>query len=283
VTTVCHHNPLYAELRRGFPIRVVRRYGWAHSFALEGHPVGARGEIGEEVALAYRKTPRGAPFFVHLAEGVDCRAREELSRLDALGCLGENTVLVHGVGIPVDEWPRVREHGAGLVWCPSSNRFLFGRTVQFLDGDLSSIALGTDSRLTGSRDLLEEMREARACASIAPAELLSMVTTTAARLLGLPEAGRLAPGLPADLTIVPPLAGDPAEALLAASRHQLLLVAVGGRPLVGSPALCSVFEAGRRPAAEGTLDGEPRMLDSVLARRIRASSIVESGLELDAG
>src|SRR5262249_51521009 len=36
VTTVAHHNPYYRELRRTMPIRVVRRYGWAHSFALQG-------------------------------------------------------------------------------------------------------------------------------------------------------------------------------------------------------------------------------------------------------
>ena len=35
VTTVAHHNPFYPEMRRTMPIRVVRRYGWAHSFLLE--------------------------------------------------------------------------------------------------------------------------------------------------------------------------------------------------------------------------------------------------------
>ena len=44
VTTVAHHNPFYAEMRRTMPIRVVRRYGWAHSFLLEHTPAGARGE-----------------------------------------------------------------------------------------------------------------------------------------------------------------------------------------------------------------------------------------------
>ena len=40
VTTVAHHNPLYRELRGRFPVRLVTRYGWAHSFYLEGQPVG---------------------------------------------------------------------------------------------------------------------------------------------------------------------------------------------------------------------------------------------------
>ncbi|HXV60195.1 MAG TPA: hypothetical protein VEK15_05840, partial [Vicinamibacteria bacterium] len=74
VTTVAHHNPLYRELRRGFPIRVVRRYGWAHSFFLEGRPVGANGELAAAVKHAYRATPSEAPFLVHVAEGIDRRS-----------------------------------------------------------------------------------------------------------------------------------------------------------------------------------------------------------------
>ena len=286
VTTVSHHNPFYRELGRGFPVRVVRRYGWAHSFFLEGGPVGAEGERGPEIAKAYRKTPRDAPFLIHLAEGVDARAREELARLRELGCLRENTVLVHGVGLSPEEWTSVRRAGAGLVWCPSSNLFLLGRTApldRFLESDpgsRSSIALGTDSRLSGARDLLEELREARAAASVEPAELLRMVTENAARLLRVPDAGRLSPGLPADLVVIPPLAEDPASALLALDRSRIRLVAVGGRPLVGAPELASVFTARRVATANAKLDGQARILDRALVRRIRASSLAEPGLEL---
>ena len=74
------------------PIRVVRRYGWAHSFLLEDRPAGARGEPGGDVAVRWRATPADAPFVVHLAEGIDDEARGELPRLEALGCLKPNTV-----------------------------------------------------------------------------------------------------------------------------------------------------------------------------------------------
>ena len=129
VTTVAHHNPFYPEMRRTMPVRVVRRYGWAHSFLLERQPAGARGEPGGEVARRWQATPADAPFVLHLAEGVDEAARGELPRLEALGCLKPNTVIVHGVAIDGDGWRRVAEAGAGLVWCPASNDFLFGRSV----------------------------------------------------------------------------------------------------------------------------------------------------------
>jgi cytosine/adenosine deaminase-related metal-dependent hydrolase len=277
VTTVSHHNPLYLELGRGFPVRVVRRYGWAHSFFLESGP---------DVAKAYRKTPPDAPFLIHLAEGLDASARGELSRLRELGCLRENTVLVHGVGLTSDDWSSVCRVGAGLVWCPSSNRFLLGKSAPIDDflgrepASRSSIALGTDSRLSGARDLLEELREARAAADVEPADLLRMVTANAANLLKVPEAGRLSPGLPADLLVIPPLAEDPASALLDLDRSQIRLVTVGGRPLVGAPEISLVFAARRVATARAKLDGETRVLDGALARRIRASSLAEPGLEL---
>ena len=274
VTTVSHHNPLYRELGRGFPVRVVRRYGWAHSFFLEREA---------DVERAYRKTPPDAPFLIHLAEGFDAKARDELKRLRELGCLGENTVLVHGVGLSADDWVSVGRARAGLVWCPSSNLFLLGRTVpldRFLASDPSAIALGSDSRLSGARDLLEELRAARAAADVEPADLLRMVTVNAAKLLKVPDAGRLSPGLPADLVVIPPLAEDPARALLALDRSRIRLVVVGGRPLVGAPELSPVFATRRVATAEAKLDGQERILDETVARRIRASSLAEPGLEL---
>lgn len=285
VTTVSHHNPFYPELGRRFPIRVVRRYGWAHSFYLEGQPVGARGETGLDIERAYRKTPKDAPFLVHLAEGVDRRARSELRRLDELGCLGANTVLVHGVGLSCEEWTAAAQRGAGLVWCPSSNLFLLGQTAplrEFLRCSASpaSIALGTDSRLTGSRDLLEEMRAAHRTASVEPSELFRMVTTSAARLLRIAHAGRISRGVPADLLVIPAMGDDPVRSLLSVSRGVIRLVTLGGRPMVGAPELSDAFTArGVHPGA-ARLDGAERVLDGTLARRIRSSSIGEPGLEL---
>ncbi len=286
VTTVSHHNPFYRELRRGFPLRVMRRYGWAHSFPLEGGPVGASGERGPDVAKACAKTPPDAPFLVHLAEGYDAKAKAELSRLAELACLRENTVLVHGVGFSPEDWSKVHRARAGLVWCPASNQFLFGRTAPIKDflerepGSRSSIALGTDSRLSGARDLLEELKQARTAMNIEPPELLRMVTENAARLLRIPDAGRIEPGLPADILVIPPLDREPADALLRLERSRIRLVAVGGRPLLGAPELGAAFAARRVSTAHATLDGEARLLDATLARRIRASTVAEPGLAL---
>jgi cytosine/adenosine deaminase-related metal-dependent hydrolase len=301
VTTVAHHNPFYAELRRTMPIRIVRRYGWAHSFGMEDQPAGARGERGGDIAARWRSTPADAPFMVHLAEGIDARASGELPRLEALGCLKSNTVVVHGVAIDGNGWRRVARSGAGFVWCPASNTFLFGRTAAVRDlldenPHAPPIALGTDSRVTGSRDLLDEMRAAREAVTVTPDELLAMVTTRAAAVLRQPRAGRIAVGGPADLIVIPPTVGSgiggarpsqaieaartvsSGEALLAATRRDVRLVVVDGRPLVGDPDLAAAFQARRVSSRPLRVDGAQKLADSGLARRIAGSPIREPGV-----
>lgn len=284
VTMVAHHNPFYPELRRTIPIRVLRRYGWAHSFYLEHRPAGAYGEHGGDVAGRWRATPRDLPFFVHLAEGVDVDARSELPRLDALGCVAPNTVIVHGVAIGGDEWAGVSRRGAGLVWCPASNDFLFGQTAAVraaLDGGArTTIALGTDSRLTGSRDLLDELRAARDGARVTPDELLRMVTCDAGALLRQPRAGRTAVGAPADLLVIPRLGATPAASLVEAARKDVRLVIIDGRPLVGDPAFAPVFRARRVTPRAVCVDAVPKLMDLALVRRIAGCPISEPGVAI---
>jgi cytosine/adenosine deaminase-related metal-dependent hydrolase len=284
-TMVAHHNPFYPEMRRTLPIRVVRRYGWAHSFALQGRIAGARGEPGGDVGSRWRVTPADATFFVHLAEGVDQEAGAELTRLDMAGALASNTAIVHGVAIDEASWRLVARRGAGLVWCPASNLFLFGQTAavrQALDGDPRvRVAIGTDSRLTGSRDLLDELRTARAAAPVSSQELLAMATGQGAALLRQPWAGRIAAEHPADLVVIPPGASHPADELLATSRHEVRMVLVEGRPLIGDPDLAPVFRARRVVARPIRLDEAPKIVDAAVVRRIAGCPIAEPGVVVE--
>lgn len=286
VTTVAHHNPRYREIRSAWPLRVVEKFGWAHSFALEGKPVGARGELGADVAGACAATPASQPFIVHAGEGTDERAAAELRKLESLDCLRANTVLVHGVAITAALWRRIVESGASLAWCPASNLYLLGRTAPiraFFDAIPESrlhVCVATDSRLTGARDLLDELRVARAEAGLTAPELLHAVTAAPARLLKLPSAGRIAVGAPADLVVLP-ASGDgdtPGEALLRSERRDLRMVAVGGRPVVAAPGLGAVFDARRVGPRAITVDGVPRIADVRLVAAMTASPISETGV-----
>jgi cytosine/adenosine deaminase-related metal-dependent hydrolase len=284
VTTVAHHNPLYRGIARSVPLRVVRRFGWAHSLSMEGEPVGANGETAGRVDREFRRTPKRYPFVIHAAEGTDADAAGEIDRLQALGCLQANTVLVHGVALTGASWRGVVASGASLVWCPQSNDFLFGRTTpirELLDAAPTArrrICLATDSRVTGSRDLLDELRFARTAAPIEDDELLEMVTRAAANALRLRGRGTLATGGPADLIVVPAASEHPAAALLAARRSDLALVVIGGQPAVGAPPFAPVFAARRVRTAQLVVDRVPRIADRRLASRVRSCTIEEPGV-----
>ena len=96
---------------------------------------------------------------------------------------------MHGVAIN-GEAKRLLARGVSLVWCPTSNQFLFGRTadVRPFDAD-GRLALGTDSRLSGEGDLLDELRAARSTGQISDESLIRAVTAQAAAVLRLRDGG----------------------------------------------------------------------------------------------
>jgi cytosine/adenosine deaminase-related metal-dependent hydrolase len=268
VTTVAHHDPLYAFLtHEDCPVAVVRDYGWSHSLYIDGEPA---------VVESYRSTPADWPWIVHAAEGLNSEAADEFERLDALGCIKTNSLLVHGIALDSRQRARLAAAGAALVWCPSSNMRLFGRTAQVRDlAARQRVALGTDSRLSGSRDLLEELRLAADLGEIAEEDLEGLVTHVAANLLQLRDRGALRAGLRADLLILP--AG---AKLGEAERRNVRMVMVAGAVQYGEAEL--VRRAG--PDAEWTavwVDGAPKMLNARIAQRLARAHSGEPGLEVE--
>jgi cytosine/adenosine deaminase-related metal-dependent hydrolase len=273
VTTVCHHNPIHATLRRAFPLRVVRRFTFSHSLQIDGTALAAR----------HHATPEDQPWVVHAAEGVDEEARAEVPTLHRLGCIDARTVLVHGVAICPATAAAAIDAGAGLVWCPSSNDWLFGTTadVRAFD-DADRLALGTDSRMSGAGDLLDELRVAFATRQVSSESLVRLVTAAAARLLKLGASARLTPGATADLAIIRGAGRDPFDTVAAATRADVLLTMVGGAPTVGAPELREVFSAARTPVVNATVDGSPRLVSRWIGRRAARLGSGEPGFEVEA-
>jgi cytosine/adenosine deaminase-related metal-dependent hydrolase len=223
-TTVVHHDPWDPAFDHGFPVRVARTRA-VHSLGFERD---------FEAAVRGDRHTRRSPLCIHLAEGVTPEAAEEVRRLGERGLIDDRLVAVHGVGIDPDGGRRLVAGGAALVWCPSSNRFLFGRTApaELLRSGLA-VLLGTDALLTGAGTLLHELVVARELGVLDPERLLAAVGATAAQRLGL-QAPSLAPGSPADLVY---FRRPPAEAL----PGDVSLVLVGGRPRLGDVSLGDLF------------------------------------------
>ncbi len=218
VTTVAHHNPYEAEVfDNGFPVRVVKRFGWAHSL-----------HFSPDLVSRYRPVSRRWPFLMHAAEGTDDTAAIEIQELERAGVLSNRTVLIHGVGVDCDSLEILLRRRCSLVWCPSSNLFMLSRTLgpEVLRSGLP-ICLGTDSALTGQGDLVEELQVALKTACFTEADIYPMVTTQAARVLHLNRGqGEIRENGIADLLLVPDSGQNPAEAL---QDLRPAVVIVGGR------------------------------------------------------
>jgi cytosine/adenosine deaminase-related metal-dependent hydrolase len=259
VTTVCHHNPYEtAVFGRDFPVRVMRRFAWAHSLAFE-----------PDVAARFRKAPAGYPFLVHCAEGTDGAAAREVPALDSLGVLDQRTAIIHGVALNRHSLDLMRRRRASLVWCPTSNINILGRTVSraVLRSGIP-IALATDSALSAPVDLLDELAAAR---RYVPAErLYEMVTAGPARILRLAKSR--------DWIAVRSRLREPAEALFEGS---VSLVVTAGRIRLIAPELARQIPASlRRRLQPLQIEGRPPVLVAAPVRALRRSAARHLGSEL---
>jgi cytosine/adenosine deaminase-related metal-dependent hydrolase len=205
-TTVAHHNPYEPFVFTDrFPVRVVKRYGWAHSLP-----------FSPDIRDRWKRTPVRWPFIVHAAEGTDECAHREIPRLQEMGLLDRRAILVHAVGATQRELETIHRSGSSIVWCPSANLFTLGRTLP--GTTITSgvpIALGTDSALTGCGDLIDEMQCAKTAAALTEEQIYPLVTSSAARMLRLNTGqGMIRERGVADLVAVADQGQTPAEALL---------------------------------------------------------------------
>ncbi len=172
--------------------------------------------------------------------------------------------------------------GGGLIWCPGSNMFMFGQTapVQTL-AHAGKLALGSDSRLSGEFDLLTELRVAKETQQLSAEALFRTVTIDAARVLHLQNGGcgDLVIGGMADLVLLPAMHVAPNFAVITAlQRHQLRLVLIAGKPIVGSPELQPLFKATRTPYISVLVDGQEKLMMKKLAHRLKKSLMQEPGV-----
>lgn len=229
VTTVCHHNPLYADLTLpNFPVRVLSHFGWSHSLALDPH-----------LAEKFQTAPKDRPFILHASEGVDEESLSEISRLDEMRVLDERTVLVHGLACTASEIALINRRGASLVICPTSNRYLFAKTLsRNLVASIERVALGSDSPITADGDLLDEVRHLDTEMGLHQNAIYNMVTTAPADILHLHDGqGRIEEFGVADLIAVRSRHATPAGALSNITFIDVELVLLAGVVQMASPHL----------------------------------------------
>ncbi len=150
-------------------------------------------------------------------------ARDYLDSYERFGLLGENALYGHAIHLTGRERARLREVGAALIHCPTSNSFIGSGLFDMagLTAEGQRIGLATDTGGGSSFSMLRTMAAAYEIgqlrgSALHPAQLWWLATQGSARALRLEGCiGNLAPGMEADLVILD-LASTPAIAQRAA-------------------------------------------------------------------
>ncbi|PJZ69771.1 hydrolase [Leptospira perolatii] len=248
VTSVQDHAPHFVQdpFVSSVPVRILNRFTLSHSICSYSLGWGEGTEI--EYANAIK---RNIPFITHISEGFDEESENALNKLESLGCLGDHSVLVHGIAFDSEDIRKIAKAKAHVIWCPESNLYTFGKTTD-IRGLLKSnvnVSLGTDSPLSGSNNLLEEMKIARKYyqkqyeEDLSAETIFRMVTKNPAEAFRISkDLGSIEEEKIADLLVLSSAKEDPYEALLSADLDSIRLVVRDGKPVYGDASLKEFFD-----------------------------------------
>ena len=247
-TTVAHHNPYEPHLfDHNFPVRVIRKFGWAHSL-----------HFSPDLAERFRQHATESAFHRSCRGGHGRRLLSRRSKDSThMGVLDRRTVLVHAIALKPSDIEILQARKCSIVWCPSSNLFTYGRTFD-LAARSPRVSRLRSARIRHSRPTaIWSMRSARQKASrqMSMERIFEMVTTRAASIFRLPKAsGEIQEHGPADLVAVADHGQSPADAL-----NNLVpdLVMIGGRIRLLSRRLSMMRNLQRHIAGMQRISVEP--------------------------
>ncbi|MDX0463508.1 amidohydrolase family protein [Sinorhizobium medicae] len=191
-------------------------------------------------------------FLLHLSEGIGDDARSYFLGLEiepGSWAIAPSLTGIHCTALKAEDFERLAQNGAGMVWSPLSNLMLYGGTADIKVARAAGIriALGSDWSPSGSKNLLHEMKMAWRYSEFSGGifsrrEIVAMSTISAAGLLRWDRyLGSLETGKYADLIVIRGDQSDPYEALLNADETSIDLVVVDGVPRSARPALAAGF------------------------------------------
>jgi len=246
-TTVVDHIPQFVRnpFQKKLPVHLLENFGISHSICSYSL------NWGDGIRKEYEQSVNNnLPYITHIAEGFDPESKNSLKRLSEYNALSEHTVLVHGLGLSDEDFELMAESGSHMVWCPSSNQYLYDNTArikEILDRDIN-VCLGTDFAMTGSINILEELKYARKYYQeqynepLSNQVLYNMVTRNPSRALRIPERGRISSGNPADFLVLKvKYPDDPYRSLIEAEMHEIYLITENGIPVFGETGLEIIF------------------------------------------
>lgn len=178
--------------------------------------LGAAAELARERQLFLQTHISENPAEIALVEKLFPGSKGYADVYDATGCLGERTLLAHGVHLRSEEVDLCVERGCVVTHCPTSNRFLASGLMplrRFRARGLR-VSLGTDVAGGYSLSMFHEACEAMETSKLIwaqdnrfeplnPFEALRLATLAGAEALGMADSiGSLEVGKEADFVVV---------------------------------------------------------------------------------
>lgn len=247
VTSVQDHIPHFVrELFNHDPaVRLIDQYKMAHSvtsFALSWGE-GIKKEHSEAVE-------ENKPFITHCSEGYDQETRRSVQSLEENNAVSNHTVLIHGIAFSDDDIQLLKKRKANVVWCPVSNLYMFNDTTsikKLLDNGIN-VMLGTDSPMSGSINIFEEMLIAKKYYWDTYGEdlddeiIVKMLTTNASIGLFRDDLGSIEKDKKADFIIIRGNENDPYGSLVRMNYDDIMLVVIDGAIKYGDASFIQLFE-----------------------------------------
>jgi len=225
------------------PINVIKNYTQCHSLSM-GNWWG--GKTAEE---EYRNAEGKMPFIIHIGEGIDEVAKKCFPRLEELNMLQPNTLIIHGISLTRKQIKKCAESGTSICWCPESNLFLIGKTLD-IDSCLEfgvNVVLGTDSTMSGSRNILYEIKFAKKNFPHIPMkEIFRMISTNARKALFLQDSYGILENETSNLLLLRMKDLDPFENILITLMDDIELFVHHGIPVYGNLKFLADFDIDRK-------------------------------------
>jgi len=225
-----HISRQKSEYYDQFPINVIREYTQCHSISL-GNWWGDKSAYQE-----WQDSKLEMPFVLHLAEGIDENAQKDFQKLKEQNLLQPNTLIIHGIALTKKDIEECAEVGASICWCPDSNKFLIGRSIDvpFCLKNNVKVVLGTDSTQSGGINILLELRSAhKMYPEIEYKELYRMISTTACKVLYLPIENGMLDSETSSLLLINKKSDDPFKNLHEVDYWDIELLVYNGKPIYG--------------------------------------------------
>ncbi|MEO6953292.1 MAG: amidohydrolase family protein [Polyangia bacterium] len=190
-------------------------------------------------------------YLPHVSEGIDDFAHNEFTCLSSnVGGAHDLTLpqsaFIHSVGLQAADYATMAAAGTRMVWSTRTNVSLYGDTARAqLAARLGvKIALGTDWTVSGSMNMLRELRCADSMNKnydgnyFTDHDLWTMATANGALVTATDDAiGSIQPGLFADLAIFDGKTHVDYRAIIDANPDDVVLVMRAGKPIYGDKSI----------------------------------------------